>query len=361
MKKNGSSTSVGSVVRDAKVDKPPVNYYQINRSEPKPETKPITASEAFLPVQVETTPPPKPVSDKKERPDYTAFHQYQLDRRVQRRGQGGDFMMIAQARPIDALPVTLAEHGSEESQINTSEVGDGGSSLDTPNIDKSKPQDKDYRAHLSEKRTSTFPVDLTRMIAQASHIPCITIDQINSQLEGLVKCQVESNMYGLHGRKILIPAGTQAIGKHKTISKAGLERFEIVWERLIRPDGAHIHLKDAYSSDAIGQTGVSGYVDNRMFDKYGAAIITASMSTIMQVAMSKSYENSDITNSVVDNFGTDLGQVTAAMLADTVNIKPFAVVRSGERIFIRPQSDIWLKETDDGELVFANANTQQIQ
>ncbi|MFA0155673.1 TrbI/VirB10 family protein [Vibrio sp. 10N.261.46.A3] len=367
------STYTSHMFKEAELEekKPQVKVIYRDRPVPKEKAEPIKASSAFLAEEKEEE--TKAVATSNAAPvkeEMSDFEKWQLVRLAQFRESGGDFeslqpTTISTSKP----PFTEDEESKKEVEEEESPTKDEDSTKDdykktttldmsTPTTNKEKPHDKDFSVHGIGKNETTLPVDLTRTVTQDRYIPCILIDQINSQLAGQVTCQVENNIYGYHGRKILIPAGSRAIGKHSTIKAAGVERFAIEWTRLLRPDGVHILLKDSGTSDAIGQSGVSGFVDNRMFDKYGAAIITATMSTVMQVAMSKSYENSDITNSVVDNFGTDLGQVTAAMLSETVNIKPFAVVPSGSRIFIRPSTDIWLKETREGDLVFAEITSE---
>lgn len=219
-----------------------------------------------------------------------------------------------------------------------------------------KTHDKDFSSQGIKKDVSTLPVDLTRTITADRYISCILADQIHSQIAGQVTCQIENNVFGFHGRKILIPAGSRAIGFYQPLEKTGMSRFALQWKRIIRPDGVHIALTEAYASDQIGQAGVTGVVDNRFFDKYGAAIITASLSTAAQISMNTRVDQNSNSQAVYENFGTDLGKVTAAMLEDVVNIKPFAVVPSGWRLFIRPQTDIWLQSTQDNQLVFGVAN-----
>nr|AKN36611.1 Inner membrane protein forms channel for type IVsecretion of T-DNA complex (VirB10) [Vibrio splendidus]AKN40556.1 Inner membrane protein of type IV secretion of T-DNA complex, TonB-like, VirB10 [Enterovibrio norvegicus] len=208
-----------------------------------------------------------------------------------------------------------------------------------------KPSDKDYSEHEIGKDTSTYPVDLTRTITADRYIDCAVKEQINSQLEGRVVCQVVNDVYGAHGRKILIPAGSTAIGQHTTLKKVGDERFNVVWQRIIRAgDGVHIKLTEAYSSDRIGSSGVGGIVDNRMFEKYGGAVLTSSISAIAQISIP--VKSGSITNSVIQSYGTDLGQVTAALINEGINIKPFSILPAGTIIKITPTTDIWLKHFD---------------
>ncbi|MBV7300745.1 TrbI/VirB10 family protein [Enterovibrio paralichthyis] len=204
------------------------------------------------------------------------------------------------------------------------------------------PKDKDFSAHELDKDETTYPVDLDRVITSDRYIDCVLKDQINSQLEGRATCQIERNVYGYHGRKILIPAGSVAVGKHGTLKKVGDERFNIAWSRIIRPDGVNIKLTDGYTADRIGATGIEGIVDNRNWDKYGGALLTSTISAIAQVSVPT--EGTTVTNSVIQSYGTDIGQVTAAMLNEGLNIKPFSIVPAGTRIKIIPTTDIWLKD-----------------
>lgn len=203
------------------------------------------------------------------------------------------------------------------------------------------PKDKDFSEQEIAKDESTYPVDLERTITADRYIDCVLQDQINSQLEGRVVCQVEKNVYGYHGRKILIPAGSKAIGWHGELKKVGEQRFNVEWKRFLRPDGANIKITKGYTADRVGQTGLGGVVNNRNWEKYGGAVLTSTISALAQ--MSIPTENT-IQNQVIQSYGTDIGQVTAAMLNENINIKPFSIVPSGTRLKIVPTTDIWLKD-----------------
>lgn len=210
------------------------------------------------------------------------------------------------------------------------------------------PSDRDFSSQGIEKDTSTYPVDLSRVVTTDRYIPCILIDNINSQLEGRATCMVERNVYGFHGRNLLIPAGSKFMGKHGTLKKVGDERFNIDWTRLLRPDGAHVKLTDAYTSDRTGATGLEGIVNNRTWEKYGGALLTSTISAIAQMSIAS--EGNNNTRIAIESYGTDLGRVTSAMLQENINIKPFSIVPAGTRIHVIPTTDIWLKSSDQGQM-----------
>lgn len=210
------------------------------------------------------------------------------------------------------------------------------------------PSDRDFSSQGIEKDVSTYPVDLSRVITADRHIPCVLIEQINSQLEGRATCITERNVYGFHGRNILVPAGSKFMGKHGTLKKVGDERFNIDWTRMLRPDGVHVSLTEAYTSDRTGATGVEGIVNNRTWEKYGGAILTATVSAASQMSIAS--KGSSNTRIAVESYSTDLGRVASAMLQENINIKPYSIVPAGTRINITPTTDIWLKNTKHGQM-----------
>lgn len=206
-------------------------------------------------------------------------------------------------------------------------------------------KDTDFSSQDMDKDVSTYPVDLSRTVTADRYIPCILVDQINSQLAGRVTCTVERNVYGYHGRNILIPAGSKFMGSHGTLKKIGDERFNIQWKRLLRPDGVHIKTTDAYATDQVGATGIEGEVNRRNLEKYGGALLTSTISVLAQISIPS--KGTNITNTVAESFSTDIGRVTAAMLNENINIKPYSIVPAGERILVAPVTDIWLKGEGD--------------
>ncbi len=76
---------------------------------------------------------------------------------------------------------------------------------------------------------------------------------------------VEKNVYGGDGRTIIIPAGSQLLGvaEQPMGTFQAVEKINVTWNRLIRPDGAEFDLSAVgnYSADAQGRAGVPGKND----------------------------------------------------------------------------------------------------
>lgn len=116
---------------------------------------------------------------------------------------------------------------------------------------------------------SSKPKDERYVLRQSKPIPAVLNRAIflssstGNQQE--ITATVEKNVFGGNGRTIIVPAGTQLIGiaEGNVNNITAVEKININWNRLIRPDGAEFNLGAVrnYSADAQGRAGVPGKND----------------------------------------------------------------------------------------------------
>lgn len=271
---------------------------------PPPEPEPviiekvkfISPEEAFNPV---------PEVD----PQVLALRQFRKQFNEKRRGAG--VLLLESSKPTYAKP--------EDSWTNTQE-----------DFGKKTPKDM-----------ASFPVNLERTITADRTIPAILINSIQSDLPGKVVAQVEQHVYGAHGRKVLIPAGSKAIGYYEPLKKVGEERIAISWQRVITPQGININTTEAEMADAMGRAGVTGEIDTRNFDRYGMALLVSTINALSQASIPVTSESQRI---ALETYGRDTSQITGKILEDQMDIKPRVTIDAGARILINPTTDIWFKE-----------------
>ncbi len=195
--------------------------------------------------------------------------------------------------------------------------------------------------YSSAHSKASFPIDFSRTLTADRNIYAIMINDLNSELQGKVVAQIESNIYAAQGRFILIPAGAKAIGYYKPMSKVGDTRLQILWSRIITPKGVDIII-NAELADQMGRSGLAGEVDTRFWDKYGATLLFSTINAMGQYKV-----NTDKNQSILANtYGKDLANISANTLADTINIKPIITINAGTRISISLLEDVWFREMD---------------
>ncbi len=188
---------------------------------------------------------------------------------------------------------------------------------------------------------STLPVERCRTMKRDSFIPLILDQTINTQIAGPIIAHVDRDIYSVDGRLVLISKATKFIGKFIPLDKQGDTRISAEWEEMLRPDGASMVLSKTGAADAMGQSGLTGVVDNRFIEKYGtvvaAAAISAGIAFATQGSTSDDGTTTDGTFTAAGQALTQsLGQVTAEALRNTVNLAPRVTVGKGTLVHAIP-------------------------
>ncbi len=207
-----------------------------------------------------------------------------------------------------------------------------------------KVEDPDYSRDSQPEDKSTLPVDRFRVVTNDRYITAILENSVNSQIPGRFIAIVERHVYGADGRIPLLPKGTRIVCHYETLAKQGDTRLPGSCERAIRPDGASILLTDASAADQVARTGLIGEVDNRTWERYGTAIMVSVISAT--AALGTAISENPYTEAGATSLSQNLGQVSAKVLEQSVDLAPIVTVPAGSRIQIIPETDIWLRKPE---------------
>ncbi|KAB1437304.1 TrbI/VirB10 family protein [Pseudodesulfovibrio senegalensis] len=191
------------------------------------------------------------------------------------------------------------------------------------------------------KTITSYPVNLERVLTADMFIPALLVNEIKSDLAGKVIARVERDIYSTHGRNILIPAGTSAVGYYEPLTKVGESRVKIIWVRMITPDGINIHTANAELADAMGRSGITGDVDNHYLEKYGLPLL---MSTLQMIAAHTFPVKDQTSAAAIETYGTSVSNMGAKILDEHMKINPSVTISRGSRIQISIMKDIWFPE-----------------
>jgi len=199
-----------------------------------------------------------------------------------------------------------------------------------------------------ERTNASLPVNLERVVPVDRFIDAVLINAINSELGGKVVAQVERHVYGQHGHKVLIPAGSKAVGYYNPLQKPGDTRIMITWKRIITPEGINIHVDDAEMADGMGRAGITGDVDNRYFERYGLALLVSTIQAATAYALPVKNDSQKV---VVESYGSGVASLSQTILDNNINLKPIVEIPAGASIKISPMRDIWFKKPERGSAV----------
>lgn len=104
---------------------------------------------------------------------------------------------------------------------------------------------------------------------------------IRSDLPGPVLGQITADVHDTRtGRQLLVPKGSRLIGTHAAEVAQGQSRLQVLWTRILLPNGQSISLEDQPSSDSQGYAGLEDRTDQR----WGERLRSAALTTLLAVS-----------------------------------------------------------------------------
>lgn len=174
------------------------------------------------------------------------------------------------------------------------------------------------------------------VVPQGAMIPGVLETALNSDLPGFARAVVTQDVRSFDGTHVLVPRGSRVIGQYRGGLAVGQTRAYVIWTRLLRPDGVSVALSSP-GTDDLGQTGLTGDVDNHFFKRFGSAVLLSVVGGLSSVGNS--------TAVVLGATGAQNAASTA--LQRDAAIPPTVKVRQGEpiRIFVARDLDFSTVET----------------
>jgi len=212
-------------------------------------------------------------------------------------------------------------------------------------------QDENYLREGTPSLESGFPVN-RRFIHTMDRLVWTVLDRdINSQLPGIVVFRVDQPVYGTDGRTVLFERGDGFLARYEPLQRVGDTRLNLCIFRVIRlADGAHVYSEEdqcfAYATDAQAKVGLVGEVDNRTFEKYGTAFAVAGVSALASIGAGVADETVPSLDQGASTLTDQLGQITASLIEQNVDLAPIITVAAGERVGIQFLRDIYLRRPE---------------
>jgi type IV secretory pathway VirB10-like protein len=175
-------------------------------------------------------------------------------------------------------------------------------------------------------------------------IPAILEQGINSDLPGEVKALVRSNVYDTAtGKYLLIPQGSRMVGVYDSQIAYGQNRLQVIWTRIIYPDGSSINLDGMMGQDIQGMAGFHDQVDNHYKRLVGSALLTSAFAA--GISLSQRQNSSLLTTPSVGQtaasaVGQQLSELGSEVTRKNLSIQPTIKIPVGYRFNVRVNRDI---------------------
>lgn len=196
------------------------------------------------------------------------------------------------------------------------------------------------------KATQNHRIDA--LIPQGTMIRGILETAIQSDLPGMVRAVISSDIYSFDGRRVLLPKGTMLTGEYRSGLTRGQIRILIVWTRALRADGTSVTL-GSYGTDDLGRSGVGGIVDKHYLERFGASAVLSLVGGVSSFIAGLNSNGSSDAASGSNNNGQTQAQQTISQtmsdmanqaLKDSISIPPTIHVDQGTQIIVFVRRDL---------------------
>ena len=203
-----------------------------------------------------------------------------------------------------------------------------------------------YQSTLAaDTLTSTRESALSRYEIRAGwDIPATLEGGLNSDLPGNIKAIVRENVYDTAtGKFLLIPQGSRLVGIYNSQITYGQGRVQVVWTRLIYPDGTAVSLGNMPGVDAEGYAGFHDKVNNHFTRLVSEALLASAFAAGVGLSQKQNTNalstpsNGQLASQAI---GQQLGQLGSEITNKNLSIQPTIIVRPGYRFDVRVTKDI---------------------
>ena len=179
------------------------------------------------------------------------------------------------------------------------------------------------------------------ILQAGSVIPAALITGIRSDLPGQVTAQVTENVYDSPtGQYLLIPQGSKLIGEYNSEIAFAQSRVQLIWTRLILPDGRSIVLESQPGADTQGYSGLQDGVDNHWGSLFEAALLSTLLSVGAEAGTSNQ-ENSLI-QAIRSGASDSINQTGQQIVERELSIQPTLTIRPGFPVRVIVNRDLVL-------------------
>jgi type IV secretion system protein VirB10 len=198
-------------------------------------------------------------------------------------------------------------------------------------------EEKEYLSKPMRKAASRYEVKA------GSIIPAILVTGLNSDLPGNVIAMVKENVYDtVTGDYLLVPQGTRVLGKYDSMVSYGQKRVQVVWTRMIRPDGSSIMLENMPGVDLAGMSGYKDKVDNHFDRLVGGAMLSSILSVGATISQGTYTDEASMSTQqrMAASVGQDINNAGQQITRKNLDIQPTLKIRAGMTVNILVNKDM---------------------
>lgn len=214
--------------------------------------------------------------------------------------------------------------------------GEAGSALDGARLSDNEAFVRDGATPAEVTRAEVI-ANPSNTVVQGTMIQAVTETALDSSLPGAIRAVVAEDVHSFDGSRVLIPRGSQLIGRYRSDLELAQRRIMVAWDRIILPDNQTVEIS-AYGGDELGRSGTTGHVDTRFDERFFSAVLISLIGAVPAAAAGTT--ETALTAETLTNVGDDLENATQGVIGEYLSIGPVIHVDQGTLITVMVDRDL---------------------
>lgn len=193
-------------------------------------------------------------------------------------------------------------------------------------------------------------------VKAGTFIPVVMSSYVESDNPGKVVAVVSQDIYDtINGSYRVIPKGTRLLGEYNSDVSFGQERLQIIFTRLMLPNGKSISLGSMIGGDGQGRSGVKDKVNTHMGKVFCSVLMSAILGAGAAIVSGENSNDNSWSAEAGQGAGEQILAVGANYSDKVLNTDPTLLIRAGTRATLLVDKDIIL-EPYNSKQEFLNEN-----
>lgn len=202
-------------------------------------------------------------------------------------------------------------------------------------------EEKEYsNGVFNAKNAHKLNFNPSLLLAKGTYIGCSLNTKLVSTIKGGISCTVSEDVYSEDGVTLLIEKGSKISGYFQSGQMSnGVNRIFVLWQEIRTPNHINIPVFSG-ASDALGGSGIQGYVDHHWLERFGGAVLISmiddAFNYLANGRRNDGNGNYDYTQSTREN----TQEMATEVLKEFIKIEPTLYKNQGDLVGVYVNRDI---------------------